>query len=309
MITADDLRFVLAVFRAGSTLGASRALNVSQSTVTRRIAAIEHDLALQLFDKGPHGYAATATLHRLLGRIEAVETACTAFCAEADLLRRDVGGKVLLTAPEIIAVQYLHGALVPLRARYPGIEVEVLASDRRMDLASGEADIAIRAGARPAGGALFGRRIAHDRWTLFCSSDYARRNGVPRQAADLASHSFIDFKEGVHSGAMREWLDRHVARDRVVMRHNSFVSILAAVKAGLGISFGSGFIVAIDPELVNCFTPEESETYEVWLLAHERHRKTRRVRLVMEHLGEYFSAAQAASGAADGAGRKQAEPA
>jgi DNA-binding transcriptional LysR family regulator len=121
---------------------------------------------------------------------------------------------------------------------------------------------------------------------------------MPRDAAELASHPFIDFKEGVYSDPMRKWLDRHVPRDRVVMRHNSFVSILAAVKAGLGLSFGSGFIVAIDPALVECFTPEESETYEVWLLAHERHRKTRRVRLVMEHLAEYFRSTQAASKAA-----------
>jgi DNA-binding transcriptional LysR family regulator len=298
MANPADLRFVLAVFRAGSTLAASRVLKVSQSTVMRRIAATEQALGLQLFDKGPHGYTATETLNRLLIRMEEVEAACAAFQAEADLLRRDLSGKVLLTAPEIVAVQYLHDALVSFREKYPGIEVEVLGSDRRVDLAGGEADIAIRAGKRPSGGALFGRRIAEERWTVFCSADYARRNGMPRDAAELASHPFIDFKEGVYSDPMRKWLDRHVPRDRVVMRHNSFVSILAAVKAGLGLSFGSGFIVAIDPALVECFTPEESETYEVWLLAHERHRKTRRVRLVMEHLAEYFRSTQAASKAA-----------
>jgi DNA-binding transcriptional LysR family regulator len=289
MSTLNDIRFVLEVARAGSTLAASRGLRVSQSTVMRRIAAVERDLGVELFEKRSSGYVATAALQRLIAPLEAVEAAYRTFRSEADSLRNEATDKVRVTAPETVANLHLNKALALLRASNPSIEVEILATDKRVDLAAGEADIAVRAGFRPSDAGLYGRKIAEDRWSVFCSADYVRRNGMPATEADLSSHPFIDFKEGVHTGAMRDWLDRHVPRRNVVMRHNSFASILASVKAGLGVSYGSDFITLSDPDLVRCFTPDGGETYEIWLLAHERHRKTGRVKIVMDHLARYFA--------------------
>jgi len=69
----NDIRYVLEVLRTGSTLAASRRLKVSQSTVMRRIAALEEALAIDLFDKRRTGYVATEALCALLPRIEQIE--------------------------------------------------------------------------------------------------------------------------------------------------------------------------------------------------------------------------------------------
>ena len=57
----DDLRYVLAVAEAGSLAGAARELRVNHSTVLRRIAAFEQQLALRLFERLPTGYVLTKT--------------------------------------------------------------------------------------------------------------------------------------------------------------------------------------------------------------------------------------------------------
>ena len=59
MLDWNDLRYFLAVARGGSTLSAGRALRVSQTTVARRIAALEQALKLTLFERRQAGYALT----------------------------------------------------------------------------------------------------------------------------------------------------------------------------------------------------------------------------------------------------------
>ena len=68
MLDWNDLKYFLAVARGGSTLAASRALRVSQTTVARRIAALEEAVGLTLFEKRPAGYALTPAGSELLPR-------------------------------------------------------------------------------------------------------------------------------------------------------------------------------------------------------------------------------------------------
>jgi DNA-binding transcriptional LysR family regulator len=98
----NDIRYVLEVWRAGSTLAAARVLKVSQSTVMRRIAALEEELSVELFDKRRTGYSPTESLKALLPSLEAVEAAHLAFEHDTDALGRDVSGTVTVTASELI---------------------------------------------------------------------------------------------------------------------------------------------------------------------------------------------------------------
>jgi len=77
MLDWNDLKYFLAVARGGSTLAASRAMRVSQTTVARRIAALEEAVGLTLFEKRPAGYALTPPGEELLGHAEEVEAVKT----------------------------------------------------------------------------------------------------------------------------------------------------------------------------------------------------------------------------------------
>src|SRR5919107_601920 len=103
----NDLRFFLAVARDGSTLAAGRSLRVSQTTVARRIAALEEAIGFPLFEKRQAGYALTPAGEDLLDRARQVGMAAAAFTEAAAAEKRDTSGTVRITTQEIFAVTLL----------------------------------------------------------------------------------------------------------------------------------------------------------------------------------------------------------
>src|SRR3954452_17701419 len=176
----NDLRYFLAVAREGSTLAAGRALRVSQTTVARRVAALEEAIGIALFEKRQAGYALTPTGEQLVERAQHVEIAATAFTEAAGAEKRDTSGTVRITTQDIFGVTLLAPMLRELHERHPEIMIELDDSQDFRDLGEGEADIALRCATGELGAGIVGRRLGEDHWTLYCSRDYAAQHGVPR---------------------------------------------------------------------------------------------------------------------------------
>jgi DNA-binding transcriptional LysR family regulator len=286
MLCWDDLRFFLAVARTGSTMGAGKALKVSQTTAARRVAALEEALGLTLFERRQSGYALTPAGEGLVAQAEAVEAAASAFVDGAGAQAREVGGIVRLTTVEVYATTLLPPLLKELREVHPDIRIELDTTEMMRDLAAGEADVALRGGTRMDGPGLVGRRIAADPWTLYCSRSYAGENGVPADDAELAGHPIIGGGGDYVWPLYRKWLRRHGLEDAVVIEHGSTSGLLAAVRAGMGMAVLPSFMADRDPELVRVVQPPANDPMELWLLTHERIRHAPRVRAVMEFMGD-----------------------
>ena len=107
----DDLRHFLAIARHGTLSGAARALGVRQSTMSRRLAALEARAGAQLLQKTPDGYRPTAAGEAILGPVERIE-------AEADTVARTItgtdlrlAGSVRITSVETLATLVLMPVL------------------------------------------------------------------------------------------------------------------------------------------------------------------------------------------------------
>lgn len=281
----DDLKYFLAVARSGSTLGASRALQVSQTTVARRLAALEAALGLVLFERRQAGYALTPAGEALVPRAEAVEAAAGSFAEAAGAQSRDSSGTVCLTCVELYAVTILPPILKDLHDAHPGLRIDLDTADFPRDLGAGEAEVALRGGHMASDSSLVGRRIAPDPWTLYCSRDYAAAHARPRTAADLRRHPLIGGGGQKVWPMYRAWLQRHRLEEAVTMHHSSASGLLAAVRAGAGLAVLPSFVADRDPDLVRCLDPIATDDSELWLLTHERLRHTPRVRAVMDFLG------------------------
>lgn len=283
----DDLKYFLAVARTGSTLGAGKALKVSQTTVARRIAAFEEKLGLVLFERRQAGYALTPAGAALVAQAEAMEAAATSFAEAAGAQSREATGTVCVTALELYTATILPPLMMELREIHPGLRIELDTAELPRDLAAGEADVALRAVRRASiDGSLVGRRIAPDPWTLYCSRDYAATHRRPTSAEELRQHPIIGGGGEKVWPMYRAWLQRHRLEEAVTMQHSSAIGLLAAVRAGAGLAVLPSFVADRDPDLVRCLEPIRTDDAELWLLTSERLRHTPRVRAVMDFLGE-----------------------
>jgi DNA-binding transcriptional LysR family regulator len=295
----DDLKYFLAVARSGSTLGAGRTLRVSQTTVARRLSALEAALGLVLFERRQAGYALTPAGEALVGRAEAVEAAAASFGEAAGSQSREASGTVCLTTIELYAVTILPPILKDLHDAHPALRIELDTGDQRRDLGAGEADVALRGGHMPIDSSLVGRRIAPDPWTLYCSRDYAAAHPRPRSAEDLRHHAIVGGGGEKVWPLYRAWLRRHRLEEAVTIHHSSGTGLLAAVRAGAGLAVLPSFVADRDPDLVRCLEPMATDDAELWLLTHERLRHTPRVRAVMDFLGERLARLAREAPAAD----------
>jgi len=287
MLDWDDLKYFIAVAKGGSTLAAGRALRVSQTTVARRIAALEQALGVPLFEKRQAGYALTGSGTDLLGRAHEVEKAATAFVDAAGAQSRDVSGAVKITTEEIYAITLLAPQLRELHEAHPAIVIELDTSQTVRDLGAGEADISLRSTKskdQPAG--LVGRQLCVDDWALYCSRAYAERHGVPRTVAEMRTHSFIGGGGGNLWIHYQAWLKDLGLEQQVAMHHATSGGLLAGVRSGFGIAVLPCVIADSDPDLIRCVAPRGDHGRILWLFTHERVRHTPRVRAVIDFLYE-----------------------
>lgn len=289
MLDWDDLRYFLAVAREGSTLAAGRSLRTSQTTVARRIAALEQALGVTLFEKRQAGYAPTPAGEELLARAEQVELAANRFAEAASAHARDLSGAVKLTMEEIFAVTLVAPLLTDLRHAHPEIHIELDTSRDLLDLGAGEADIALRSTSKPQPAGIVGRRLIRDDWTLYCSRDYARENGVPETLEELRTHPIVGGGGGNLWRAYSAWIKELGLEDQVAMHQSSSTGLLAGVRSGFGIGVLPCIVADADPELVRCMPPRTDHGRILWLATHERVRHTPRVRAVIDFLYERLS--------------------
>ena len=286
----NDLRFFVAVAREGSTLSASRALRVSQTTVARRIAALERALGFPVFEKRQAGYALTPAGQDLLAQAEEVEAAANRFAEAAGGQARELKGTVKITTEEVYAITLLTPLLPELHELHPEIMIELDVGSNVRDLGAGEADIALRstkAASQPAG--MVGRKLCIDDWTLYCSRDYADRHGVPRNLAELRKHAIIGGGGGNLWLHYQAWLRELGLEQQVAMHHASSGGLLSGVRSGFGIAVLPCVVGDSDPDLIRCVPPREDHGRVLWLFTHQRVRHTPRVRAVIDFLHERLS--------------------
>jgi DNA-binding transcriptional LysR family regulator len=291
MLDWNDLRYFLAVARDGSTLAAARALRVSQTTVARRIGALEEALGVRLFEKRQAGYSLTPDGQNLLGRAEQVESALNGFSEAAAAQSRSVSGTVKITTEEVYAITILAPLLRELHEAFPDIVIELDTSQSVRDLGAGEADISLRSTKAESqlSAGLVGRQLCIDDWALYCSRDYAARNGVPRNRAQLKKHSFIGGGGGNLWIHYQNWLQQLGLEQQVAMHHATSGGLLSGVRSGFGIAVLPCVVADGDPDLVQCLTPRSDHGRLLWLFTHERVRHTPLVRAVVDFLYDKLS--------------------
>jgi DNA-binding transcriptional LysR family regulator len=278
-------RAFLAVLRDGTLSGAARELGLTQPTLGRQIAELERQLGTALFVRSQRGLVPTDAARDIAPHAETMAAAAGSMMRAASGGASDAAGVVRITASEIIGAELLPSLLAEFRRTNPGVTIELVLSNRVEDLLRGEADIAVRM-VRPTQQALVARPIGEVRLGLYAHRAYLKHSPRPKSVTALASdHALIGFDQG--TPFLRELLTRlPITRNHFALRTDSDLAHLAAVRAGFGIGFVQHGIARRDPNLVPILPDEISLSMDMWLVLHEDLRASRRLRLMMDHLGK-----------------------
>jgi DNA-binding transcriptional LysR family regulator len=281
MFDWNDLRHFLAVARTGSTLAASKQLKVSQATVSRRVTMLEEALGTPLFARSASGYVLTPRGRAVLPAAEAVEAAVIAFDEGVKAESRRLSGEVRLTTVESAANAWVIPALKRLHASHPGISVEIVTSDVNLDLARGEADVAVRFGARPTQESLVARHLTDLEECIYATRELAVELGRPVDYADLARYPLVG-NSGSRVGFSNGWIEANVPGARIVQRANTLSAIISSVRAGIGAAIMPCLIGDDMKGLVRLIPPIPELSTPCWLVTTDAARRQPHVRAVID---------------------------
>ena len=280
----NDLRYFLAVARLHSLTEASHLLRVSQSTVARRIAALEQTLKTELFTKRPDGYMLTEAGEALLQPAEQVEAQLLSLERSAAMPRDALTRIVRLAVPELLGQHLVIPGLNEFQTRYPMIGLELIADVRPMRLTRREADVLVRL-VHPNQGTYLVRRVGGIVLALYGSASYLAAHGMPGRGEELSGHRLIGWESGLKFLPLAQWLQNMAGATNFMIRAHTMGAQLAAVEAGLGLAVLPAF-VARKYGLVRVLDAEVPFQSDLWLLQEAEAHKLARVRAVADHVSD-----------------------
>jgi DNA-binding transcriptional LysR family regulator len=280
-----DLRYFVALARAGTLSGAARLVGAEHTTVARRIAALEDALGVRLFERQAKGFSLTPEGERIADGAYRVEAEVFGLRRQLDAADPGLQGTVRISAPPVFASSFVAPRLAALRQANPGILIELAGDNRAVSLSRREADIAIRM-ARPEPSSVVARRVGTLAFGLYGGTDYLAR-------VTEADRDFIGYDESLDHVAQQRWLLALAGGRPLAFRSNDLASLHAAAASGLGLAALPRYLGDADPRLVRVPVAGAPPLRDLWLAVHPDLRRSPRVRAVLDYLSDLIGQSRA----------------
>ncbi len=282
MFSWDDLRQLLVVGREGSYAAAAQHLGMDATTVRRRVAALERSVGAQLVQRTPTGVTLTPAGRLASAQAALMEQAAAGVDQGAGGADARVAGLVRVTASEALGARFITPLLGPLLERHPALRLELVMDARVLDIARGEADLALRM-APPRHEMLAGRRLGEVTHGLYASVGYLERFGAPSPGASLRGHRVIDAGSRGLGLPEERWLAERCEGVPTPIQTFSIGARLSAAVSGLGLAVLPCYLADVTPGLRRLW-PEQGVARTAWLVLRRDARRTARVRAVADFL-------------------------
>jgi DNA-binding transcriptional LysR family regulator len=241
----NELLVFAKVVQAGSFTVAARGLRMPKSTVSRKVSELEERVGAQLLQR-------TTRKLRLTDVGQAYYEHCARIVAEAEQAELAVTrmqaaphGLLRVTAP--LTFSFLGPIVAEFLKRYPEVQLELVCTDRSVDLVEEGFDVAVRAG-RLADSSLIARKLGDIARVVVATPEYLEQRGVPRSPKDLERHDCLVFGAGMegnvwtlHSGSRSVQVS---VRARIVVNEPDMLRAVAL--GGAGVTLLPTFLNAAD---------------------------------------------------------------
>lgn len=280
----NHARAFLSVARLGSLTAAAEAHNLSQSTLSRQMAALEEQLDLTLFERMGRGIQLTEAGQQLLRYIEVMHEAAMQISLTATGHSDSLAGKVTVSVSEVDAAFRMPTVIKNVRSLAPELELTIDVSNNISNLKTREADIAVR-NERPEQTDLIAKKLATETIDLFGSPDYVAQlkrkrfsdvqiigfEQLDRVVAVLNQRGWTVSAENFSVASNFQWLHVELAKS---------AQALIFMPTDLGEKIGLTRVRRVDAPLFEL---------PVWLVSHRELRTNPRIRFIFDQLVEGLS--------------------
>jgi DNA-binding transcriptional LysR family regulator len=242
----DDLRLLCRIVETGSLRAAAEEIGADPSSVTRRLVAMEQRLGVKLITRSrvrsrptDAGMSYYREVKVLLERFDALEGEVAGTAAEAR-------GVLRIAAPTIFGARHVAPWLHELQLQAPKLEIELMLTDRPLDLVEHGLDVAVTIGSLR-NSSLIATRLGTMLTAIVAAPGYLSRAGTPAKPEDLAHYDFV-----LHAGPLQgKTLSLNGARNRTVsiacrtrFTASTILGVMEAVIAGAGLCTGPQWLFA-----------------------------------------------------------------
>jgi DNA-binding transcriptional LysR family regulator len=292
----DRLNGLLAFVRTaelGSFVAAGRVLQISPSAVGKAVARLEKEVGVRLIQRSTRRMQLTEEgrqFHERCRRILDELDDARSLLAQS---REEPRGLLRVSAP-VVGHHFLLPALPDFLAHHPNVELDLVFTDRSVDLIDDGIDIAIRSGDLPDSG-LVSRPLQSFQLGLWASPAYLKRRGMPSKLADLEHHTAVRFRHP-NTGKLLDWplvdgVDRAELHIRTALACNHIEAVLGAALKGIGIVCLPDFLVRdmlADGRLVALLPDHVAATGRFKALWNSTRHLSPKVRAFVDHLDRHL---------------------
>lgn len=283
----DKLKIFHAVAEAGSFTRAAARLNVSQSALSRQIKGLEDELNTALFTRHARGLVLTQEGERLF---EAAHKAGREIeDAEQALLesKEQPKGRLKITTTVAFGTFWLTPHLKDFIRQFPDIKAELYLTDRDVDLASGEAELAIRFHP-PAQADLIQKPLMIIHQHIYATAGYLNQRGSPERVEDLDNHDLVVYGPMDQSPHLEvDWILRAgkpKAPRQPKLQINSHFGVLQAIRAGVGLGSLPDYLAGAHPELVRVLGDTQGPSFKAYFVYPGELKRSKRVTEFRDYL-------------------------
>ncbi|MEQ8824133.1 MAG: LysR family transcriptional regulator [Filomicrobium sp.] len=284
----DKLRIFHAAAEAGSFTHAGESLNLSQSAVSRQVAALERDLKQSLFHRHARGLVLTEQGEILFNTVaEVMNKLQTAEMLLSDTATKP-GGELRITSPIGLGTVWVTQWVREFQDLYPDVAIELVLNDDQIDIAMRAADVAIWTG-EPEQPDLIRRRLFEVSVRVYASTSYIRKYGAPNTLEDLARHRIVSYSGRPAAHLMPiVWLETAGLGEGVTrtpaFKVNSVIALKYAIQAGIGVGMLPEYMTIGETDLVPLLEHIKPPTLEVIFVYPEELKTAKKVHVLRDFL-------------------------
>ncbi|HEV7258363.1 MAG TPA: LysR family transcriptional regulator [Bosea sp. (in: a-proteobacteria)] len=271
----DDIGIFHAIAESGSLALAALRLGLSEATIARRLKAFERGLGVQLFRRGANRLVLTVTGAELAQEAGKVAAAAERFASRAKSARTAADAPVRITATTSISL-FLTKYAAAISADAGGIEIVIISTRDRLNLARGDADIALRMTKVPDEPGYFGQKVGR-----LVQALYVRRDVDPATAPVISVSRET-------SSRIDEHIRAYAAGRPIAARVGDSAARYESIRSSGTVSMAPCFMADADETLLRLQPPPDRTADDIFLVTHEVSRQRPAVIAVMAALRKVF---------------------